>query len=197
MSEMIQISHIKDGGAQMRVEKINPDIVNEYAEAMLDGAVFPPIVVFFDGADHWLGEGYHRIEAAKKIKRESIDADVRQGTARDAKLYGVGANATHGLRRTQADKRRAVMALITDPEWAQWSDRKIGEHAKVDGKTVAKLRRELTAETDKPPTAEIRTRPKSDGKANGSGSLVADLLRTVSDIDLIDECRRRGLVDDV
>jgi hypothetical protein len=37
-------------------------------------------------------------------------------------LYTVGANATHGLRRSNADKRRAVSMLLDDPEWAQWSN---------------------------------------------------------------------------
>jgi hypothetical protein len=46
--ETIPLSRIKDGGAQMRVEKINPDIVNEYAEAMVGGAVVPPVDLFHD-----------------------------------------------------------------------------------------------------------------------------------------------------
>jgi hypothetical protein len=50
------------------------------------------------------------------------------------------------LRRTQADKRRAVERLLKDPEWAQWSDRKIAEAAKIDHKTVGAIRRELAGE---------------------------------------------------
>ena len=38
------------------------------------------------------------------------------------------------------------MALLYDDEWAQWSDREIARRAAVDGKTVARLRAELTAE---------------------------------------------------
>ena len=132
----IPLSCIKDGGAQMRVE-MNPDIINEYAEAMLNGAVFPPIIIYFDGTDYWPGDGYHRIEAARKIERYNISAEVREGSARDAILCGIGSNATHGLRRTQADKRRAVENLLTDPEWARWSDRKIargGQGRSQDGR---------------------------------------------------------------
>ena len=126
----IPLTDIKDPGAQMRVE-MRPETVNDYASDMLAGAVVPPVVLFFDGSDYWLADGFHRVEAARKIDRDSILAEVRNGTARDAILHGVGSNASHGLLRTQADKRRAIERLLTDPEWARWSDRKIAEAAKA------------------------------------------------------------------
>jgi hypothetical protein len=43
-----------------------------------------------------------------------IDADVRQGSLRDAILCAVGTNAEHGLRRTNRDKRNAVDAELQD-----------------------------------------------------------------------------------
>jgi hypothetical protein len=187
----IEVAAIKDGGAQMRIE-MRPETVLDYAEEMLGGATFPPVVVFFDGTDYWLGDGFHRHAAAKKIERATIAAEVREGTARDAVLYGVGANATHGLRRTQADKRRAVERLVTDPEWAQWSDRQIAKVAKVDHKTVAKIRRELAGEITKP-AASPGEIPKRDGMPKANGSLVATMLASLSDDALIAECRRRGL----
>jgi hypothetical protein len=141
----ILLTSIRDGRAQMRVE-MQPETVADYAADMLDGVVFPPVIIYHDGADHWLSDGFHRVEAARKIGRTEIDAEIREGTARDAILHGIGANATHGLRRSQADKRRAVERLLTDPEWAAWSDRKIAQVAKVDHKTVGKIRRELTGE---------------------------------------------------
>ena len=189
-TELISLPKIKDPGAQMRVE-MRVETVNDYAEAMLNNADFPPVILYHDGTDYWLGDGYHRVAAARKIERETIKAEVRQGTARDAILCGVGANATHGLQRTQADKRHAIERLISDPEWARWSDRKIAEAAKVDHKTVAKVRRELSGEiptaTGKP-SGEI---PSRNGKPNGP--LIIDLLRTIRDEYLIAECRRRGM----
>jgi len=188
----IPLSQIQDAGAQMRAE-IRAETVNDYAEEMLRGADFPPVILYCDGTTYWLGDGYHRVEAARKIERESIKAEIRQGTARDAILCGVGANATHGLQRTQADKRRAIERLLRDPEWARWSDRKIAEAAKVDHKTVSKIRRELSGEIPTPakamlPSGEI---PTKSGKPNGS--LVDGLLRTISNEALLAECRRRNL----
>src|SRR5262249_47223100 len=160
---------------------------------MLDGATFPPVVVFYDGADFWLGEGYHRVAAARKIGHDTITAEIKEGSSRDAILYGVGANATHGLRRTQADKRRAVEKLLKDPEWARWSDRKIADIAKVDHKPVGTIRRELAGEFPATqPTGEFPTR-KPNGKPSNRTSLLGDVLHHIPDDVLIAECRRRGL----
>ena len=197
MAETLSLDQIRDGGAQMRVE-MTEAIIQEYAEAMVAGDVFPPIIVFFDDSDHWLADGFHRTGAAKMLGRESIDADVRQGTQRDALLYGIGSNAKHGLRRTQADKRKAVATLLADEQWSKWSDRKIATAAGCDHKTVGKIRRELTGEipSDRKVlyrdrhgnTSEMHIRPSeaSDGPVLGS------VLKRISDDDLKLECRRRG-----
>jgi hypothetical protein len=196
--ERVRLADICDyGGAQMRVE-MRPEVVTEYAADMLAGATFPPVILFQDGKAHWLADGFHRVEAARKAAADSILAEIRTGTARDAILYAVGANAAHGLRRTHADKRRAIERLLTDPEWAKWSDRKIADVARVDHKTVAVVRRELLggefpSQIGKPvgkgPDGEFPSKPKQ----ASNGSLVADLLRTIADSELIAECRRRRL----
>jgi hypothetical protein len=181
----------------MRVE-MRVETVNDYANDMLDGAVFPPVILYDDGTDLWLADGFHRLEAARKINRDTILAEVREGTARDAILHGIGSNAAHGLRRTQADKRRAVERLLKDPEWARWSDRKIAKAARVDHKTVGAIRRELTGEfptgtAAKGKSGEIATPAKPNGMPGDRASLLGDVLRTVPNDVLIAECRRRGL----
>jgi uncharacterized ParB-like nuclease family protein len=134
-----------DGGTQMR-EALSPATVSEYAKALRAGAKFPPIDVFYDGSDYWPADGFHRLEAHHQAGLQEIDADVHDGTQRDAMLYAAGANADHGLRRSSEDKKRAVLTLLRDPEWRQWSDREIAGRVKVDHKTVAKYRRELDGE---------------------------------------------------
>src|SRR5581483_4742153 len=124
--------------------ELNYDMVRDYAQDMIQDVLFPPITIFYDGADYWLADGFHRYHAAKQICREAIEADVRQGTRRDAVLYSVGANATHGLRRTNADKRRAVETLLRDEEWTGWSDREIARQCGVSNRFVSNLRDELS-----------------------------------------------------
>jgi phage N-6-adenine-methyltransferase len=114
MSEKVCLKKIRiDGGTQPRAA-IYDNVINDYANALLEGTILPPVVVFFDGDDYWLGDGFHRYHANKKAKFSEIEADVRNGTRRDAILYSVGANVDHGLRRTNEDKRRAVMTLLTN-----------------------------------------------------------------------------------
>jgi len=139
----LRIADIRtDGGTQPRAE-LDPDTVAEYVEAMKGGAEFPAVVVFSDGETYWLVDGFHRVDAAKATGRETIPADVREGTRRDAVLYSVGANATHGLRRTNADKWRAVVTLLGDEEWRQWSDNEIARRCAVSQPYVSKLRDQL------------------------------------------------------
>ena len=91
---------------------IDTAVVNEYAEAMTGGATFPPIMLLGDGGKHYIGDGWHRVMASQQIKALSIAATVEPG-GRDAALrHALGANALHGHRRTNADKRRAVEIAI-------------------------------------------------------------------------------------
>ncbi|MGN6143520.1 MAG: ParB/RepB/Spo0J family partition protein [Mesorhizobium sp.] len=119
-----------DGGTQSR-DTLNDQVVNEYAEAIKAGATFPPIVVFYDGKKHWLADGFHRFHAYQKAGKTKVAADVRQGTRRDAILFSVGANETHGLRRTRDDKRRAVLTLLNDAEWSTKPETWIAETCRV------------------------------------------------------------------
>jgi hypothetical protein len=132
-----------DGGTQARAQ-LDQEVIEEYRAAIEDGATFPPIVVYYDGSQHWLADGFHRYRATAKADRQEIDADVRQGTRRDAVLHSVGANAEHGLQRNNDDKRRAVQTLLSDPEWSEWSDREIARRCRVGAPFVAKQRAALT-----------------------------------------------------
>lgn len=101
-----------DGDCQSRV-RLDEETVAEYAYRMKEGATFPPLVVFFDGAGHWLADGFHRYAAWKGLARERGDedhavvpAEIRQGTRLDAVRYALSANAQHGKRRDSGDYRK-------------------------------------------------------------------------------------------
>jgi len=132
-----------DGGTQPRMS-LYEDVVQEYAETLQEGKDFPPVVLFFDGSDYWLADGFHRFHAYSSASKESIPLEIKKGTRRDAVLYSVGANAAHGLRRTNKDKRQAVETLLQDEEWSKWSDREIARQCAVHKKTVGRLREELS-----------------------------------------------------
>ena len=131
-----------DGDTQPR-EQIDMGTVADYAEAIREGASFPAVVVFNDGAARWLADGFHRFHATRAADLPTILVDEHAGTRRDARLFGFSANATHGLRETRADKRRKVEAMLRDAEWMQWSDREIARRCGVHHETVGAVRAAL------------------------------------------------------
>lgn len=166
-----------DGGTQSRVE-IDTDVVADYAEAVKAGIEFPPITVYHDGADYWLADGFHRFHAHKQAGKASIAAEVMTGTAREAILHSLGANGTHGLRRTNADKRKAALTMLADAEWAEWSDRKIAEVCGVSNTFVSNLRKPEKVSTVDTPAAEkvvTVTTPKAEKPAKRTLNLPEEI----------------------
>lgn len=141
-----------DGDTQSR-ERINEETVGEYAEAMKSAAKapWPALLVFFDGTEYWLADGFHRLLAARRIGKKNIMAEVKDGSREDAAWASCAANQTHGLRRTNADKRKAVaIALKLQPKM---SDRAIAGHCGLSDPFVGQVRRQvLTVSTSTPRT---------------------------------------------
>jgi len=167
-SKVLNIQNICiDAGTQVR-SAIDEQVVMNYAESMNDGAVFPAIEVVFDGVENYLTDGFHRYHAHLKNGKASIEAFVINGTLRDAKLLSYRANTMHGLTLSAADKRKAVLAMLDDMEYCEWSNKAIARHCNVSGAWVGRLRTELenpkpkssakTSSGDKP----IKEEPKAD-----------------------------------
>ena len=129
------------GGTQARV-KTNDDAIESYAEEMANGAVFPPISVYYDGATYWLADGFHRYLAAKRIQLPSILAEIQPGGRSDALKHALGANATNGVYRNNADKRNAVEIALE--EWTDRANTVIADICKVSPELVRMRRSELT-----------------------------------------------------
>jgi hypothetical protein len=160
-----------DGGTQIR-KQLNQDKVDEYAQQMDDGVVFPPITVFFDGSSTWLSEGFHRMFGEKKRGSTTIKAIVKNGTIEDATLFALGSNK-HGLNMTAEDYRRSIEIMLKHPKWSEWSNIKIAEWIGTSAMTVGRVKKERNikpAETvtyvdkhgkeAKMKTANLGTKPK-------------------------------------
>lgn len=168
-----------DGGTQSR-EAISEEVVEQYALEMSVGVKFPPVVIFYDGSEYWMADGFHRYRAAESIQRGLLECDVRQGTQRDAILYSVGANDTHGMRRSNADKRRAVLKLLNDTEWGKWSDGEIARRCGVSQNFTSDMRRSL-----KPDLSEARTYTTKHGTTTTMNT--AKIGRTVAPVAEVEE----------
>lgn len=126
-----------DGGTQLRYLD-----TNHVAELRrVHPTNLPKIVVFFDGKDYWLADGFHRYHRFRADNVKSVEVERRKGTQRDAVLYACSANSRHGLPRTNADKRRAVATLLADAEWGKKSSRWIAEKCNVSDDLVADVRK--------------------------------------------------------
>jgi len=130
---------VLDAKLQSRTE-IDEATVSDYADNIKEGDEFPPVLVFFDGISYYLTDGYHRYHAHKRAQKVSILCSVVNGTFRDAVLHATGVNSKHGMRRTHADKRKAVMTLLDDFEWSDWSNAEIARQCGVSPTFVANLR---------------------------------------------------------
>ena len=130
---------VLDAKLQSRTE-IDEATVADYADNIKTGDEFPPVLVYFDGINYYLTDGYHRYHAHKRAEKVSILCEVVNGTFRDAVLQATGVNSKHGMRRTHADKRKAVMTLLDDFEWSGWSNAEIARQCGVSPTFVANLR---------------------------------------------------------
>lgn len=113
---------------------IDTGVVNDYAERMGEGDKFPPVVLFGTKEKCWIGDGWHRIMAARQTGAEDIAAELRKGGRADALKHALSANAMHGHRRTNADKRRCVEIALR--EFPKLSSRAVAEMCGVSAQMV-------------------------------------------------------------
>lgn len=128
---------------------LDEETIEEYAEEIKDGT-FPPIEVVVVDDKMFVVDGFHRVEACRDAKVKQIKAIVRTGSKSLAQWLAASSNRKHGLRRTNADKRRAVkMALQAAPAA---SLREIAEHCGVS--------HELVRTVKDPPEPKAKPDPK-------------------------------------
>ena len=109
MTKFVEISSLVTEGLQTR-DGLAKAVVKDYAETLKAGMRLPPVTVVQDSVSGqlYLVDGYHRKAATVMAGRTMIDAEVTEGTFTDAVRLAIRANATNGLRRTNADKRNAL-----------------------------------------------------------------------------------------
>jgi hypothetical protein len=82
---------------------LDPDRVRHYAELPGD---LPPVVAFRTDQGLLLADGYHRVAAAQARGLDSIEAEIRHGSAHDALRYAATIGAKQrGLSQEQVLQR--------------------------------------------------------------------------------------------
>ena len=139
---------------------IKTGTVDEYAERMTEGDVFPPVMLFGDEAQCWPGDGWHRVMAALQMGAVDIEAELHRGGRREALECALKANAVHGLKRTNADKRRCVEIALR--EFPGISSRAVAEKCGVHVDTVIAHRPQVSESDTCPP--QVTSTTGRDGK---------------------------------
>lgn len=135
---------------QMRTKEPDPGLIAEYAEVYAD---LPPVEVVQVGKRFIVTDGWHRVLAHQAANRGFVPCIIVANDDLDGAVWrAIGANKGHGLRRTNADKRRAVLAAISHPYAGDLSLRDIAEHCGVSHTYVADLKAEAA-----PKPAEVST----------------------------------------
>lgn len=128
-----------DGGTQGR-ELIDQQLVYHYLECMKEDAQFPPLLTVFDGATHWLVDGFHRYHAYKLMGIKQVEVNYKPGTQLEAQVMSFGVNGTHGKPRTNEDKRKVVEAAMVHELTKDKSDYEIAKICEVSKSFVGAIR---------------------------------------------------------
>lgn len=142
----------------------------------VDAANLPPITVFQDGGDYWLADGFHRYERTLRCGEKTIRCDVKTGTRRDAMYFNLGSNGKHGLKRSNADLRKAIERMIKDPEWSKLTNTKIAEHLNTSPQVVGGYRPRKVGEVIEIVRAPYQRTYKNGKTIQVKGSVVKQLI---------------------
>lgn len=168
-----------DAGTQPRVA-IDDEVVKEYAEVIKacikneQPIPFPPVTIFRDATGRCvLADGFHRFAAHKMAHAKEIAVEIRDGDERAALLFSLSANQTHGVRRTNKDKQRAVKIAVNDEQLRTLGNSEIARLCGVSEFMV----REMRPAAKTPTTRTVTIRGKKTtmktgaiGKGKGGGA---------------------------
>lgn len=149
--------------------EVRPGLVKQYRDSLRRNRSMRPIDVFRDGDYTILADGFHRVRAARERGYEGLTARVFPGNRRDALLHALNASAPRDSRedrRTDADRRKAVDLLLSDPECSAWSDLRVGDFLRIGPKLVERAR----AGEPEPPQKPEPARPSSVARGLGPPS---------------------------
>ena len=137
----LRIAQLKRDPTLQICAQMNPDVIEAYAESMRAGDAVPLPVVFYDGSNHWLADGYCRVAAAVRVGIKELDVEVKMGDKRDAIEWAFKTKASQAARPTNADKRRAAeMAPRAQPKL---SDRVIARQVRVGAPLAGHVRKSI------------------------------------------------------
>lgn len=165
MGELRQVmvmvaSIVLDPRLQMR-EKLDEQTIQHYFEIISEhGWIFPPIKM----VNGFVVDGWHRLEAARRAGLKEVPAIVEEVHNENPYMYAllkaVGANSDHGLPRTNADKRRAVLTFLQSfPE--ETSAREVARVTRTSHTFVQNIIKSMQVTSEAPSIEAAKNQPAS------------------------------------
>lgn len=130
-----------DGGTQQR--PVDDDVMKRYAALMKDGVKFPPVFIVTDGKNNFLWDGFHRYFAILRLGKKYIEANVENGTRREAIYFSFSANKENAFPRQPGTAKGIIEKILGDVEWAKMSIREIASHVGVTERYIKKIQSDL------------------------------------------------------
>ena len=144
MKKQLPLKDIRiDGKTQQR--PVDDNVVKRYAAMMKDGSVFPPVEIITDGKSNFLIDGYHRYFAHLKLDKKYIEANIKEGTQRDAIYLSFSANKENAFPRQPGTAKGIVEKILKDKEWSKISEVEIAKWVGVTHQYVNKIKKEIEA----------------------------------------------------
>jgi hypothetical protein len=122
---------------QARLEALDAETVDRYAEDMKRGHVFPAILVRRRGSLLANLGGNHRVAGARKAKRKTLAAYVVECDDRTSRILALEDNRFHGLAPAEEERLLQAVQLVES------GDADPFEAAAIVGVSGSKLAREL------------------------------------------------------
>lgn len=146
--EMLSSKMTRHPSLLMRDGGLDEKYVEELTEFLKAGGEFEdPVDLFYDDAEgkYWVADGNNRHEASLRAGDKPLAIRLHYGTLRAAVEFAFGANARHGRRQSDNDKRLKVVGMLSDPAWYKLSDSELARMSRgaVTQQFVSKVRRAL------------------------------------------------------
>ena len=137
---IININTINIAKSYQSREEIDQEMVDIFAEDMLHGDKFPPVLIYVVNGEKLIADGFHRYFAHKKNNKTSIEVDERASDLDSYILKCTSANNNHGKRPTDKDKIKSLERILLLDEVTLWQDKDIARHIGVSVSFVYKHR---------------------------------------------------------
>jgi hypothetical protein len=161
-----------NGGTQQRA--VDDDVMKRYAALMQDGHKFRPVEIITDGANNFLWDGFHRCFANLRNGNKLIEANVVEGTRRDAIYASFSANRENAFPRQPGTVKGIVEKILKDEEWSKISQHDISRYVGCTQAFVSKVCAEMTEVPEEP---QADDKPQDSAKKNTSRSETVDVKR--------------------